>query len=201
VAYAKVYQEARDKIKGIDKVVLPHLWDESLFVTRVSPDVTVLGGYNWVLAHRPPVWEIHDDFLQHATNAHSNFSVGFETLARRGMSVEAFRQSLVSQVQTGECWPTGMYFFSLWDCWQKVSSNTSPGLSRLPSAIDPLTEMYANYLAGGAATASNGTVLLITKEPLPADGEKTVFRNTLVAALDTIVRGIRVHAYGYLQSR
>jgi hypothetical protein len=200
VAYAKVYQEALAKVVRIDRVVLPHVFEDSLFVTRVPQDVVVLGGYNWLLTNPSPVWDIRDDFIRHSAKSRAYFAQGFETLARRGVTVDAFREGLASQIRTGDYWPTLMYFFSLYDCWPTLSNYTSPGLALLPSAVTVLDEMYENFLHEGAVSVASGTVLLIAKEPLAADDGKMRFRHTLVAAIETTVRGLPIRAYGYLQS-
>ena len=44
VLFAKVLAEANAKVAGIDAVILPHVFDESLFLTRVPRGTVVFGG-------------------------------------------------------------------------------------------------------------------------------------------------------------
>lgn len=200
VAYAKVFKAAEAKAGKFDHVVLPHLWDESMFVTRVGPGVNVLGGYNWILANWPRRWNNHDDFGQHADKARINFEVGFETLARRGVTPEQFQASLEAEIRSGNCWPTLMYFFATQDCWPTFSNFTSPALKRLPSVVIPLVAMYQRYWQDKAIGTSGRRVLLILSEPLPHDDAAKPFRHTLLASLETTIRGSPVRAFAYAQS-
>ncbi len=199
VAYAKVYREAEAKAGPIDKVVLPHLWDESMFVTRV-PKVIVLGGYNWLIANWLPTWESGKSFEAHAAKAKVNFDLGFETLARQGITTEQFRASMEAEVRSDNCWPTLWYFFALQDCWPNFLNFTSPTFRRLPEAFVPLVDMYAHYLQSMKTSVSNQRILLVTKTPLDPNGDSRLFRNNLVAAFETSVRGTPVRAFAYLQS-
>jgi len=194
VAYAKVFERATKKIGRIDRVVLPHLWDESLFLTRTHGAVDVLGGYDWLLSNSPPVWKINSSFSSHAAAAEKNFDMGFETLARRGLTVEAFRESMAAEVQQDNCWPTLMYFFSLLDCWPTSLNYTSPTHSRLPSTFDSLANMYAQYLRRGKF--ERGITLLITRVPVQSSEN---FENELVATFEDVILGKPIRAFAYLQ--
>jgi hypothetical protein len=198
VAYAKVYRKAVARIGAVDAVVLPHLWDESLFLTRVPRGARVLGGYNWILENWPVAWDNAEDLAQHAVHAKANFDVGFETLARHGMTPEQFRTSLASEIDQANCWPTMMYFFALQDCWPTFSNYTSPALKRLRAAIGPLTTLYTSYLAA-FHPAPGRKVLLIVAEPIKAE-ESTVLSNALVASFEATHGDNVVRAYAYLQS-
>lgn len=200
VAYAKVFRAAETKVGTIDKVVLPHLWDESMFVTRVPRNVVVLGGYNWIIANWLPVWTNDKPFEAYAAEAKSNFDVGFETLARRGVTVDQFRAGMEAEIRADNCWPTLMYFFSLQDCWPTFSNYTSSALPRLHSATAPLAAMYARYLKSVPRVTPSGQVLLISKEPVGRDEAYSPFHNELVATMETLVRDIPVRAFAYLQS-
>lgn len=200
VAYAKVFRAAELKVGKFDHVVLPHLWDESMFVTRVGPSVKVLGGYNWILENWPRRWDGREEFEVHAANAEANFQVGFETLARRGVTPEQFQASLEVEIQSGNCWPTLMYFFATQDCWPTFSNFTSPALKRLPSAVTPLVSMYRRYWQDKAKAPSGRRVLLILPDRLPPDDATMPFRHTLLASLETMIRGSPVRAFAYSQS-
>jgi hypothetical protein len=200
VAYGKVYREAVTKVGSVDAVVLPHLWDESLFVTRVSAGTKVLGGYNWILDNWPPAWTAGEDFERHAVRAGRNFDAGFETLARRGVTPAQLRASMEAEIKLGSCWPTMMYFFALQDCWPTFSNYTSPTLQRLHLAVGPLVTMYEDYLKALAQAASaRRKILLIVPEPLKQD-DLTPFRNSLVASFQETVGGNVVRAYAYMQA-
>lgn len=200
VAYAKVYREAVTKVGPVDAVVLPHLWDESLFVTRVSPEAKVLGGYNWILKNWAPSWSEGEDFERHAVHAKRNFDVGFETLARRGMTPAQLQASMKAEIQSGNCWPTMMYFFALQDCWPTFSNYTSPALQRLHLAVGPLARMYESYLRDlTLAQTTHRKALLIVDDPLE-DDDLAPFRSSLVASFQATVGENAVRAYAYLQA-
>jgi hypothetical protein len=198
VAFAKVYQQAVAKIGAVDLVVLPHLWDESLFLTRVPHGTRVLGGYNWIIENWPAAWDTAEDFQQHSVQARTNFEVGFETLARRGMTPEQLRTSMASEIDKANCWPTMMYFFALQDCWPTFSNYTSPTLDRLKPTIEPLARLYESYLAA-FHPAPDRKVLLIVPEPLKADAS-ALLSNSLVASFETTHGDNVVRAYAYLQA-
>jgi len=198
VAFAKVYREAKAKVGPIDLVVLPHLWDESLFVTRVPRGVRVLGGYNWLIENWPPSWNVDEPFTSYARRARRHFDVGFETLAYRGVTPAQLQASMKAELASGNCWPTMMYFFSLQDCWPTFSNYTSPVLEQLPSAIEPLVAMYESYRKA-IPRGSSRKVLLIVAEPLKSD-ESGPFHNTLVASFEATVGGSVARAYGYMQT-
>jgi hypothetical protein len=198
VAFSKVYREAESKVGPIDLVVLPHLWDESLFVTRVPRGAKVLGGYNWILDHWPPTWSVNEAFSDYASRAAPNFDVGFETLARRGVTPAQLTASMKDEIQSDRCWPTMMYFFSLQDCWPTFSNYTSQAFKQLPSAIGPLVAMYESYRRA-IPRGPSLKVLLIVAEPLKSD-ESGPFHNTLVASFEATVGGSVVRAYGYMQT-
>jgi hypothetical protein len=198
VAYARIYAQAVSKTGSIDGVVLPHLFDESLFVTRVPKSTRVLGGFNGLITDWPPVWKPDENFRTHALNAAKHFDLGFEVLARQGMTVSAFRASLNKEIRTGAAWPTLMYFFSLQDCWPKFSDHRSPTLARLASAVDPLVSLYEEYLSHVPAVAATRRVILITRQPLP-ETETSQFPHQLVATVNTTVGSYKVRTYAYLQ--
>jgi hypothetical protein len=198
VAYARTYAEAVSKTGSIDGVVLPHLFDESLFVTRVLKSTRVLGGYNGLITDWPPVWKAHDNFQIHALNAAKHFDLGFEVLARQGMTVSELRASLNEEIRSGIAWPTLMYFFSLQDCWPTFSNYRAPTLARLTSAVDPLVKLYEKYLTHVPSLAVSRRVLLITKQLLPKT-ETSQFSHQLVATVDTTVGRYKIRVYAYLQ--
>lgn len=201
IAYGKVYEAALVKAGPVDGVILPHLWDESLFVTRVPAGARVLGGFNGLLKSWPPAWEATDSFEQHAARAHGQFEVGFEILARLGLTPEKFMASLKTEIAAGGCWPTLMYFFATQDCWGAFSNYTSPALGRLPSVVAPLTAMYESYLRDRARDQAGRKVLLITQDRLAGPDQDGRFGNRLVASFETSFAGRPVRAYAYLQGR
>jgi hypothetical protein len=198
VAYARTYAQAVRKTGSIDGVVLPHLFDESLFVTRVPKSTRVLGGFNGLITDWPPVWKVDDNFRIHALNAAKHFDLGFEVLARQGMTVSELRASLNEEIRTGVAWPTLMYFFSLQDCWPRLSNHRAPTFARLTSAVDPLVSLYEEYLSHVPAVAVSRRVMLITKQLLP-EAETSQFSHQLVATVDTTVGRYKVRVYAYLQ--
>jgi hypothetical protein len=114
------------------------------------------------------------------------------------MTAAQFRTSLASEIGSGNCWPTMMYFFALQDCWPTFSNYTSPTLKRLKSAIEPLAKQYETYLAA-FHPAPGRKVLLIVPEPLKAEAS-TLLSNSLVASFEATHGDTVVRAYAYLQA-
>ena len=201
VVFAEVLAKATSRGDRIDAVVLPHLFDESLFVTRTPPGTMVLGGYTSIILNSPPPWPDKETFAEHAAAASASFAAGFETLFRSGVMPEQFRSSMQAEIDAGNCWPSLMYFFSLNDCWPAFLNYTSPATPRLASAIPALVALYANYLDKDAAAALAGKqVLLIRAEPLQRQSSPAI-DNELVASAEIELRGTPVRAYAYLQRR
>jgi hypothetical protein len=197
--FGRLYVDAEAKVDRIDAVILPHLFDDSLFVTRAPKGTVVLGGYNALVLHQPPMWQVDETIDEHATATADSFTAGFETLFRTGVSPEQLQMSMHSEIDNGNCWPSLMYFFSLNDCWPAFLNYTSPSTSRLAGAIPTLIAMYRDYLAKQAtATLASRRVLLIRTEPLGDTASPTI-DNTLIATADVDIRGTRIKAYAYLQ--
>jgi hypothetical protein len=200
VAHAQVYRQAVAEIGPVDRVVLPHLWDESLFVTRIGSVPPVLGGYNWLLANSPPEWGFNESVAEHLTAGRANAAVGFQTLARRGLTIDAFRKGIGEEVASQVCWPTLMYFFSLRDCWPVLSNYQSPNLARLAAAAGPLANEYASFLDRFRTNSSRERVLVIAYNALPDTFPESLLKNRLVAKTTLRLYDAEVTAYAYLQS-
>ena len=199
VVFSRLYTEAKGKVGRVDAVILPHLFDDSLFVTRVPKGTVVLGGYNALVLHQPPVWRIGETLDQHANATADSFVVGFETLFRTGVSPEQLQKSMHAEIDNGNCWPSLMYFFSLNDCWPAFLNYTSPATGRLAGAIPALVAMYRDYIEKQAPAAlTTRQVLLIRTEPL-AETTMPTIDNRLIASVDVDIRGKRIQAYAYLQ--
>ena len=201
VIFGDVFAKARSKVDRIDAVVLPHLFDESLFVTRIPRGTTVLGGYTGLILNPPAPWLDKETFDQHVAVAADSFVAGFETLFRTGMTPGQLQKSMQAEVEAGNCWPSLMYFFSLNDCWPAFMNYTSPATGRIKSAIPPLVAMYQSYLDKDAAASLAGKqVLLIRTEPFQDQTSQLIY-NELIASTEVDVRGTSVRAYAYIQRR
>jgi hypothetical protein len=201
VVFAKVYTDAKYTLRRIDAVILPHLFDESLFATRVPGGTVVLGGYGWLIQHQPPVWRQGESFGEHAKAAADTFAIGFETLFRSGVTARQLQESLQDEVGAGNCWPSLMYFFSLNDCWPAFQNYTSPATRRLASTIPELVAMYGKFLDEAAsASLANRQVLLIRAQPLE-QAALPMIDSELIASAHVDVRGTPVRAYAYIQRR
>lgn len=201
VAYARAYREATKVIGDVDLVILPHLFDESLFVTRAPKGATVLGGYNWLILNPVPRWRTEDGFEEHAKRAQRNFDIGFETLARRSVPPSAVMSSLGEEVRDAVCWPMLMYFFSQADCWPTFSNFNSPNRKRMTSIAAPIAALYSAYVERLRDTPSVRPALLITNEPLPAVDQLGIFNNRLVSTVVVRVRSYEIRAYAYHQTK
>ncbi|MBV8831161.1 MAG: hypothetical protein JO108_18260 [Acidobacteriaceae bacterium] len=200
LAHARVYREAVSLTGTVDRVVLPHLWDESLFVTRVADAPPVLGSYNGRLTDALAPWASDEPLQDHLEQSRDAVEDGFETLARRGLSVESFRESLKQELATGNCWPTLMYFFSLQECSPILTDYRSGGWARLKTAVDPLADEYAAFLHNFRTTPAPFRVLAISYEPLPAQFRDSFVVNHFVAKTTVKLDDIEVTAYAYLQT-
>lgn len=200
LAQARVYREAVELAGPVARVVLPHLWDESLFVVRVKGAPPVFSAYGALLTNAPSPWTSSESFADHLERNSADINEGFETLARRGLSVPAFRASLDNELASGNCWPTLMYFFSLQDCLPVLTNFQSRGLARLRTAVDPLGDAYAQFLRKLRAAPSQARVLAISYDPLPERFADSSIVNRFVAKTTVKLDDIEVTAYAYLQT-
>jgi hypothetical protein len=199
VLFRELVSQAKTKPDRIDAVILPRLFDESLFVTRAPKGTLVLGGYDRAITEPLPIWRDEQSFEQHAQEARASFATGFETLFRKGVSPEKLEADMLADIQSGDCWSGLVYFFSLNDCWPPFTNHQSPGTKRLPSAIPTIIEMYRRYLEHNArGDLARRRVLLIRTEPLP-EGAQGIIDNELVASREVDVHGTPIRAYAYLQ--
>ena len=199
VLFGEVLSQAKSKAGQVDAVILPHLFDESLFLTRVPRGTTVLGGYNAMIEKPVPMWPDDESFAEHAKAASASFAEGFETLFRSGVSVSKLQSNMLAELKTGDCWLGLSYFFSLGDCWPAFLNFTSSGTKRLPSAVPQILALYSEYLEHDAARdLAKRQVLLIRNQPLPAD-DSGLIDNQLVGTAEVDMRGTPVRAYGYIQ--
>jgi hypothetical protein len=197
--FGEVLAQARTKGDRIDAVILPHLFDESLFLTRVPRGTVVLGGYNSMIVKPVPLWRDTETFEEHARAARANFAEGFETLFRSGVTPEQLQANMQAELKTGDCWLGLSYFFSLSDCWPALLNFTSTSTRRLPGAVPEIVEMYRRYLAQDAVRdLARRQVLLIRNQPLPDDLSGPI-RNELVGSATLDMRGTPVRVYAYIQ--
>ncbi len=199
VLFRELVSQAKTKTDRIDAVILPRLFDESLFVTRTPKGTLVLGGYDRAITEPVPVWRDAQSFEQHAQEARASFATGFETLFRKGISPEQLEVDMLADIRSGDCWSGLVYFFSLNDCWPAFANYQSPGTKRLPSAVPAIIEMYRRYLERDARSdLARRRVLLMRTEPLP-EGSQGIIDNELVVSQEVDVHGTPIRAYGYLQ--
>jgi hypothetical protein len=198
VLFADVYEQAQAKAP-VDAVILPHLFDESLFLTRVPRGVVVLGGYNSMILDPVPPWRPGESFEDHATAAGRSFATGFDVLFRSGVAPEQLQKNMEAELKTGDCWFGLSYFFSIGDCWPALLNFTSQTTKRLPPTVPAIIAMYRRYLEQDAARdLAQRRVLLIRNQPLAGDAGGPI-DNELVATAEVDLRGTPVRVYGYLQ--
>lgn len=199
VAQARAYKDALAKVGAIDAVLLPHLWDESLFLTRLERPVRVLGGYNWLLSHQPPIWSLGETLNEHLASGKKAADTGFEVFARRGLTPDELRSGMDNEIRQGNCWPTLMYFFSLMDCWPRLSNYTSTNLERLTSASSQIAQAYSLYSKEFLSNPPIDRVLVIVNEPIK-ELTGSDFRLEEVGQTSVSVRDAEVTVYAYLQT-
>jgi hypothetical protein len=199
VLFSRVLSQAKAKIEPIDAVILPHLFDESLFLPRVPRGTVVMGGYNTMIEQPAPRWLDDESFEDHAKKASASFAAGFETLFRSGITPAQLQANMEAELKTGDCWTGLSYFFSLSDCWPSFLNYTSHATPRLPGTVPAIVDRYRRYLAEDAARdLSKRQVLLIRNEPLPTEAGGLI-DNQLVGTAEIDMRGTPVRAYGYIQ--
>ncbi|MBW0004890.1 MAG: hypothetical protein JO216_15535 [Hyphomicrobiales bacterium] len=200
LAQARTYREAVALVGPVDRVVLPHLWDESLFTVRVSNPPPVIGSYKGRLINTPKTSTSDQSIDEDVGRSRADLKDGFETLARRGLSVEDFRANLSREVAAKVCWPTLMYFFSLQACSPVLTDYRSSEWERLKTAIDPLVDAYAVFLHNFQTAPLPSKVLAISYMPLPPRFADSAIVNHFVTK--TIVRldDVEVTAYAYVQT-
>jgi hypothetical protein len=199
MAHARVYQHAVALAGPVERVVLPYLWDDQLFETRVKKAPPVLGAYTGLLLNPPLVWASSESLADHLARNRTNVDDGFETSARRGLSVAAFRASLTEELASGYCWPTLMHFFNVVECAPLLTNFQSTGFARLKTAVDPLVDSYADFLRNFRAAPSPARVLAISYDPLPDRFEDSLIVNHFVAKTTVKFDDIEVTTYAYLQ--
>jgi hypothetical protein len=201
VLFSQLISDARKKTYRVDAVILPRVFDESLFVTRSPKGPVVLGGYDRLIMEPLPVWRDEQTFDDHMREVGDRIQLGFETLFRSGFTPEELEANMLADIRTGDCWTGLGYFFSLNDCWPAFSNHQSPGTKRLSSAVPRIVEMYRRYLERDArGDLARRHVLLLRTEPLPEAFQGLgIVENELVASREVEVHGARVRAYAYLQ--
>ena len=186
VLFSQVLAQAKAKGDRIDAVILPHLFDESLFLTRVPRGTVVMGGYNTVIQKPAPLWRGNETFEDHAKAASASFASGFETLFRAGVTPAQLQADMQAELKTGDCWPSFLNY-------------TSRATSRLPSAVPAIVEMYRRYLDKDAMRdLARRQVLLIRNQPLAGDSGGPI-DNQLVGTAEIDMRGTQLRVYGYIQ--
>jgi hypothetical protein len=200
MAHARVYQQAVAITGPVERVVLPYIWDDQLFAIRVKKAPPVLGAYAGLLLNPPLPWTSSESLADHLARNRVNVDEGFETLARRGLSVAAFRASLTDEVSSGYCWPTLMHFFRVAECAPLLTNFQSTGFTRLKGAVDPLADSYAEFLHRLRLAPSPTRVLVITYGPLPDRFEDSAIENHFVAKMTVTFDDAEVTTYAYLQT-
>jgi len=199
VLFRDVLAQAKARVGEVGAVMLPHFFDESLFLTRVPTGTVVLGGYNTMMSKPVPAWPSDRSFDDHARTASAHFASGFEVLFRSGITPQQLETTMREEMKTGDCWLGSIYFFAQADCWPNLQNYTSTATKRLPSAIPAVVDLYRRYLERDAASdLARRKVLLIRNQPLPAVAGGLI-DNQLVAWREIEVDGKPVRAYAYLQ--
>jgi hypothetical protein len=198
VLFAESLKEAQTKVDRIEGVVLPHIFDESMFLTRIPPGTAVLGGFSMMIDRPAPVWRKDESFEDHALRAKASFNEGFETLFRSGVSPHRLETLLRDQLSAGDCWLGLSYFFALTDCWPRLLNYTTGSTHRMATAIPRIVAMYRHYIQNDSSLdVARRRMLLIRNEPASAD---MLIRNRLVATTSVKVHGSPVEAFAYVQT-
>jgi hypothetical protein len=199
VLFGQLLSQAKAKSERIDAVILPHLLDEPLFLTRVPRGTVVMDGYNTMIQQPVPLWRDDQSFEDHAKAASASFAAGFETLFRSGVSPDQLQANMEAGLKTGNCELGVSYFFSHYDCAPHYHNYTSRTTARLPDAFPAIVALYRRYLERDAARdLGKRQVLLIRDQPLPS-GASGLIDNQLVGTAEIDMRGTPVRAYAYIQ--
>ena len=110
VLFGQVLSRAETKGERIDAVILPHVIDEPLFLTRVPRGTVVMEGYNTMILQPVPLWRDDQSFEDHAKAASASFAAGFETLLRSGVLPDQLQANLEAGLKTGNCEQGVSYF-------------------------------------------------------------------------------------------
>jgi hypothetical protein len=199
VLFGQLLSRAEAKGERIDAVILPHVIDEPMFLTRVPRGTAVMEGYTTMILQPVPLWRPDQSFEDHAKAASANFAVGFETLFRSGVSPDQLQADMEAGLKTGNCDQGASYFFSPYDCQPHFLNYTSQTPARLPEAIPAIVALYRQYLERDALRdLAKHQVLIIRDQPLSPDPSGLI-DNQLVSSAEIDMRGIPVRAYAYLQ--
>jgi hypothetical protein len=200
LAQARAYAAAVRKVGPIDRVVTSHTFDDSLFLTRVPSSVRVLGSYNSLAWNGPPPMGNGETVAAHLARLSASATVGFEVLARRGITPAALQSELNDEVLGGYCWPALFYFFAYIDCWSPLSNYQHSKLALYSSgAIDLIVAGYRAYLSKIATAPPSEPMLVLASQPRGADFAFP-FKQTLVSQAMVDFAGITASAYFYLQT-
>jgi hypothetical protein len=199
VLFGQLLSRAEAKGERIDAVILPHVIDEPMFLTRVPRGTVVMEGYSTMILQPVPLWRADQSFEDHAKAASANFAVGFETLFRSGVSPDQLQADMEAGVKTGNCDQGASYFFSHYDCQPHFLNYTSQTPARLPQAFPAIVALYRRYLERDAVRdLAKHQVLLIRDQPLQRDPSGLI-DNQLAGTAEIDLRGTPVRAYAYIQ--
>jgi hypothetical protein len=126
-------------------------------------------------------------------------AVGFEVLARRGITPAALQSELSQEISAGSCWPALVYFFAYIDCWSRLSNYRSNLVLSPNVVIEPIVAGYREYLNKIAASPPSEPTLLLASQPRAAD-IGSPFQQTLVSQAKVDFAGTTASAYFYLQT-
>lgn len=199
VLFGQLLSQAEAKGERIDAVILPHLLDEPLFLTRVPRGTVVMSGYTAMIQQPVPLWQDGQSFEDHAKAASASFATGFEILFRAGVPPDQLQANLEAGLKVGDCSQGVSYFFSHYDCAPSFLNYTSRVTARLPGAFPAIVALYRQYLERDAARdLAKKQVLLILDQPL-LPGAGGLIDNQLVGTEEIDMRGTLVRAYAYIQ--
>jgi hypothetical protein len=199
LAQARAYAAAVAKIGPIDRVVTSHLFDDSLFLTRVPSSVRVLGSYNSLAWNGPSPMSDGEPIAAHLARSSASVAIGFEVLARRGTTPAALQAELNQEISNGNCWPALVYFFAYLDCWGRLSNYRSKLVLDRNAFIEPIVARYREYLSKTATAPPSEPTLVLASQPRRAD-IALPFRQTLVGQATVDFADRTASAYFYLQT-
>jgi hypothetical protein len=199
VLFGQLLSRAEAKGERVDAVILPHVIDEPMFLTRVPRGTVVMEGYSTMILQPVPLWRAEQSFEDHAKAASANFAAGFETLFRSGVAPDQLQADMEAGLKTGNCDQGVSYFFSHYDCQPHFLNYTSQTPARLPEAFPAIVALYREYLERDAARdLAKHQMLIIRDQPLPPDPSGLI-DNQLGGTAEIDMRGMPVRAYAYIQ--
>lgn len=181
-------------------------YDAPVRVRLRTPDVSFQGYVDIVAALKTP------DFKTGAAasnvsqpSAHREW--GFEHAARLGRSRAQYEAKLITEIDSGACWPELMFHFSFLECAPYVSDFRTYFPAKLKQAVSAIGDGYQRYLlARGAKRDAADDALVLSTVALPGDGAQSPWTQKPAGETQVATRAkgfapnLSVKVYAYWQS-